>query len=103
MGKPIYPGGKCYWCKKELDGPSLTCANETICIDGVRYDRIRYGWEHWREGDPWAGNVEQEHKREYCSDCGVALGALHHFCCDNEQCPRCKVALLGCDCNEVTA
>lgn len=103
MAQPVYPGGKCYWCNKDLGGPSLTCTNETIVIDGVRYDRIRYGYEIWRENETilLGMDVERDHKPGRCPDCGVLLREPHHFCCDLEQCPCCKEFLLGCACSEV--
>jgi hypothetical protein len=33
-----------------------------------------------------------------CTDCGVAAGGKHHPNCDQELCPKCKGALVGCDC-----
>lgn len=98
MAKPAWDT-HCFWCKKPYT--TFSCTNETIMIDGQRYDRIRYGFEVYRERDIGI-LVEQFHKPEQCPDCGVGLKQLHHFCCDKEQCPRCRGQLLACNCSVVS-
>jgi hypothetical protein len=53
-------------------------------------DRIPYGQE--------IRPKRLEQKR--CSDCAVKLGHFHHPGCDWEECPRCGLQLISCDCNE---
>lgn len=33
-----------------------------------------------------------------CHDCGCAIGEYHVSNCDAEECPDCRLQLLGCDC-----
>jgi hypothetical protein len=35
---------------------------------------------------------------DYCADCGVMAGSVHHRYCDQEPCPRCGAQLLSCNC-----
>jgi hypothetical protein len=87
----------CVWCKQSFTVASCTVAQ--MVMDGVVYDRIRYGFEVSRceMADALA---EHFHRPERCPDCGVALRQFHHADCDREQCPRCKRQLLSCWCSK---
>ncbi len=86
----------CTWCGLDMttaDG----CTDETIDLAGQEYQRIRYGYEVYREVDMGAW-VENYRKPDRCHDCGAKLGQLHHANCDNEQCARCRGQFLSCGC-----
>ena len=36
-----------------------------------------------------------------CHDCNAALGRLHHYGCDMEECPLCGLQLISCGCPAV--
>ena len=60
-------------------------------IAGVWFLRIRYGHEQ-RYPVPAAP----------CHDCAVLRGQFHVPGCDVEECPRCRLQAIGCDCTEPT-
>lgn len=37
-------------------------------------------------------------ERVRCHDCGCLLGRFHHFGCDAEECPECRLQLISCSC-----
>jgi hypothetical protein len=78
------------------DWPAVMQAAQsfTHCrIDGVRYERVRYGdeSEHGRDTlDDGRDTLDD------CRDCGVAKDNFHvEFCCV-EECPKCKRQVLSC-------
>ena len=81
--------GKCEFCNKEMTR-AKSCVGPKYEIDGVLYDRIRFG----EEGDMSAGYVDES---DTFGDCGCHFGGLHHPGCDMETCPACGGQLLMCD------
>ncbi len=80
----------CAQCEGEmLEGKS--CLPDPIIIGGRPYEPIRWGEEtdtrHW---DP----------SEFCRDCNVGLGGVHHPGCLIERCPACGGQAWGCPCFE---
>jgi hypothetical protein len=43
--------------------------------------------------------AEDKMKRDFCGDCGVREGEIHHFGCDMERCPFCGCQLISCECD----
>lgn len=37
-----------------------------------------------------------------CHDCGATYGFLHHWGCDMEECPECRLQMISCDCTKIT-
>lgn len=52
--------------------------------------RVQFGEE--QSNPPWYLPPEGD----LCPDCGVSQGELHQRGCDREQCPICKLQLIGC-------
>lgn len=72
------------WPEKVEQAQLMSCYE----IDGVSFDRIRFGLESWRPSKPM---------RE-CGDCAALPGELHVPGCDAEECPRCHEQAFCCDC-----
>jgi hypothetical protein len=72
------------WPEKIRDAQEIRC----VSIDGVDFDRVRYGDEE----EDWGA------KDHPCHDCAVLKGQFHVPGCDGERCPRCKGQMIGCDC-----
>lgn len=53
------------------------------------------------------GNAKRQWRRfnatEDCGDCAVKAGGTHHINCDQEECPKCGMQFLACDCKGFTA
>lgn len=68
----------CEYCRQEMnDHPS--CLWNTVIIKRQPYLRLRYGQETRygsRQPDYWQAYSD------YCPDCAVSVGGLHHFGCD---------------------
>ena len=67
-----------------------SCGGPMIQVAGRVYERVRFGQE--------SGNRWEEF--DFCPECGVSHGGLHHPGCDIEECPRCRTQYLSCDCAE---
>jgi hypothetical protein len=65
-----------------------SCGGPMIQVAGRVYERVRLGQE--------SGNRWEEF--DFCPECGVSHGGLHHPGCDIEECPRCRTQYLSCDC-----
>ena len=82
---------KCKDCGKEMHG-SKTCDKRRfsyILLDGEVYLRnIR--------------NPYTDAPRGWRCDCGIPAreGALHHYGCDIERCPKCGGQLISCGCGK---
>ena len=86
----------CPDCELEMnDLKTTTCeGNEWVkYADDTVLKRIPYNNEFFT-----GLQDEADHR---CHDCGVALGGIHHYGCDMEECPRCKDQLAFCDCGGV--
>ena len=44
------------------------------------------------------GEIQRFSLLNFCSDCKVAVGALHHEGCEREECPRCGRPARSCQC-----
>lgn len=72
----------CEWCDKKMDqGNGCTFPKFSDFADGIERDRVPY-----------------DGPGEFCHDCNVAKGQLHHPGCDMERCPKCGGQAIGCDC-----
>ena len=49
-------------------------------------------------GTAQSGTVNISSKREKCNECKMALGEIHDYGCDWEECPFCHGQLFSCDC-----
>lgn len=67
-----------------------SCGGPMIQVAGQVYERVRFGQE---SGSRWE-------EFDFCPECGVSHGGLHHPGCDIEECPRCRTQYLSCDCGE---
>ena len=67
-----------------------SCGGPLIQVAGEVFERVRFGQE--------SGNRWEEF--DYCPECGVSYGGIHHVGCDVEECPRCRTQYLSCDCGE---
>jgi hypothetical protein len=76
---------KCQDCHQEMK-TAETCRWTRIVIDGKEYMRDNKYYDYG----------------ERCHDCGIVNndGAIHHFGCDIERCPKCKDQIISCDCNK---
>lgn len=65
-----------------------------VIIEGIEFQRIRYGDE-----DGWGG----DRRPTNCHDCAALPTQFHAEACDMETCPRCKGQILTCQCEAVPA
>lgn len=82
---------KCKDCGKEMQ-ESRTCDRQRlsyILLDGEVYKRDT--------GNPYPGAP-----RGWRCDCGIPAreGALHHYGCDIERCPKCGGQIISCGCGK---
>jgi len=100
-----------------------SCAKVSVTIRGRRFDPISYGSEthhavreqfRYQHPDETPAQIQKRfdnfmfacglgvyHKPEdTCRDCGVRIGGYHHRGCDTEECPKCHLQLIGCDCHK---
>jgi hypothetical protein len=68
---------------------AISCKPDSITIDGMDYEPIRWGEE--RRSKRWP-------LPEICSDCATPVGGVHHPGCCVERCPACLGQALGCPC-----
>lgn len=67
-----------------------SCGGPLLQVAGQVYERVRFGQE---SGNRWEDF-------DFCPECGVSHGGLHHPGCDVEECPRCRTQYLFCGCGE---
>lgn len=77
----------CPACGKDMR-EAESCEGPFIQVVGRVYERVRFGQE---SGDRWE-------EFDFCPECGVSHGGLHHPGCDIEECPRCRTQYLSCGC-----
>ena len=72
---------------REMPSP-LCCMKATITFtDGKTFDRVPF--------------MPAENDANLCAGCGVQIGGFHHFGCDREKCPRCRLKSIGsCRCGQ---
>jgi hypothetical protein len=84
--------GTCLKCRKEMsDASVMTCEGNTS---------IEYPDGEVRQPVPYDPKSIHAPNWYRCPDCNVAPGGIHHYNCDQEQCPRCGGQLINCDCFE---
>lgn len=82
--------GKCEVCKREML-KSKGCGASTVSINGKKYKRIKV-----------SDTLDFIPEVQRCHDCNAVTGHYHHWGCDAERCPECRLQLLSCDCEDVT-
>lgn len=84
---------------REYVGELEKCQNiKFYTIDGVAYERIKFGKEHLYNKETLA-EVNSNVTYEVCSDCSVKTGQYHVLGCDIEICPKCKKQVILCECD----
>ena len=73
---------KCEDCKQEMSEEHESCTYDVIVIEGNAYKR----------------NTKYHDVNEYCHDCNILNGGVHHMGCDMERCPICDGQMISCDC-----
>ena len=73
---------KCEDCEQEMSEEHESCIYDVIVIEGNAYKR----------------NTKYHDVNEYCHDCGILNGGVHHMGCDMERCPICDGQMICCDC-----
>jgi hypothetical protein len=96
MTTPVLAPTICAGCKQPI-------GSIDHCTD-TSYPYVTGGSVQWLEpipyGDPREGWVINDiTPPERCNDCGVKLGATHHWHCDVATCPNCRQQLFGCGCD----
>lgn len=71
---------RCAVCKLTMN-KGVACLLKAVEIDGRAYLRVPY----LAGKDVWPSH--RHPLPEFCHDCCVALGQLHHLGCDMEACP----------------
>lgn len=84
---------RCAACTLTMED-GVACRLAVVDIDGRAYVRVPY----LRGKDVWPSHNDP--LPEFCHDCTVALGQLHHLGCDMEICPSCGGQFMLCGCLE---
>jgi hypothetical protein len=78
----------CDYCEQDML-TAESCVFSKYEIEGESFSPVPFGAE--------SGGWNPEGM--VCHDCGVAPYAFHHPGCDVEECPRCRMQLISCDCD----
>lgn len=79
----------CPDCYRDI-AESASCTRTHFQLVNRLIPRIPYGEE--RRPPTWYSH------EEYCDDCGVEIGGVHHRDCAIEQCPMCGDYAAVCNC-----
>ena len=69
------------------------CEQEMLHSKSCDFDMIRIN------GETYKRNTVYHDVNEYCHDCGILNGGVHHMGCDMERCPICDGQMIACDCD----
>jgi hypothetical protein len=94
----------CNFCKKDMmeaDG----CVENDFVFKNVVYSQIRLGEEKhialkWQLGDKYEAFMKALIKPVRCPDCACKPGEFHHPGCDQEECPKCGLQAINCQCTD---